>query len=100
MGALFRLTPTAEAQLAGILDHIAADNEGAARRVKDALYGAMNHLATMPQIGHKREDLTARPLKFWSVYRYLVVYDPAASPLTVIAVLHSARDVQTLLKGP
>ena len=27
-------------------------------------------------IGHTREDLTSRPVKFWSVYSYLVVYDP------------------------
>jgi plasmid stabilization system protein ParE len=45
-----------------------------------------------------REDLTDRPLKFWSVYSYLVVYDPADSPLTIIAVLHGARDVAQILK--
>jgi hypothetical protein len=38
-------------------------------------------------------DLTARPVKFWTVYSYLIVYDPTGSPITVIAVLHSARDV-------
>ena len=100
MSAAFRLTPDAETQLAEILDYLAADNEGAARRVKDALYSAMNHLADMPEMGHRREDLTAQPVKFWSVYRYLVVYDPATSPLTVIAVLHGARDVGQLLKDP
>ena len=53
----------------------------------------------MPGLGHRRQDLTDRPLKFWSVYSYLIVYDPTNSPLTVIAVLHSARDVAHLLKG-
>jgi len=100
MSAPFRLTSDAERQLAEILDYVAADNEWAARRVKDALYSAMNRLAGMPEIGHRREDLTERPVKFWSVYRYLVVYDPATSPLTVIAVLHSARDVVQHLKDP
>jgi len=45
------------------------------------------------------KDLTDRPLKFWSVYSYLVVYDPASRPLTIVAVLHGARDVELLLKN-
>jgi plasmid stabilization system protein ParE len=49
-------------------------------------------------MGHKREDLTGLPLKFLSVYAYLVVYDPASRPLTIVAVLHSARDTQRLLR--
>jgi plasmid stabilization system protein ParE len=52
----------------------------------------------MPQMGHKREDLTDRPVRFWSVFSYLVVYDPVSSPLAVIAILHGARDVEELLK--
>jgi toxin ParE1/3/4 len=51
-----------------------------------------------PALGHAREDLTDRPLKFWSVYSYLVVYDPAGDPLTIVAVLHGARDVAQILK--
>jgi hypothetical protein len=43
--------------------------------------------------------LTDRPVKFWGVYSCLVVYDPASSPLTVIAVLHGARDVAQILKN-
>ena len=50
-------------------------------------------------MGHTRADLTARGLKFWSVYSYLVVYDPASTPLTVVAVLHGARDVENILKS-
>jgi plasmid stabilization system protein ParE len=55
-------------------------------------------LASQPGIGHVSEDLTSRPLKFWSVYSYLVVYDPASDPLSIIAVLHGARDVAQILK--
>ena len=67
--------------------------------VHDALEDSFQHLADIPAIGHAREDLTARPVKFWSVYSYLVVYDPATSPLTIVAVLHGARDVENLLKS-
>lgn len=51
-------------------------------------------------MGHTREDLTARPLKFWGVYSYLIVYDPASSPLSVVAILRGARDVENILKDP
>ena len=64
----------------------------------DALEEAFALLAERPSIGHSRQDLTDRPLKFWSVFSYLVVYDPESRPLTIIAVLHGARDVEKLLK--
>jgi hypothetical protein len=31
--------------------------------------------------GHYREDLTDPPLKFWTVFSYLIVYDPAKRPV-------------------
>ena len=50
-----------------------------------------------PQAGQV-VDRTDWPLKFWSVYSYLVVYDPESQPLTIVAVLHGARDIERLLK--
>jgi plasmid stabilization system protein ParE len=94
----YQLTPSAQQDVARITDFIAADNVDAALRVHDALAEAFRHLAERPGMGHTRADLTARPLKFWSVYSYLVVYDPASTPLTVVAVLHGARDVENILK--
>ena len=99
MSAGYRLTPSAQGDVEKITDFIAEDSVEAALRVHDALEEAFRHLAEMPAMGHTREDLTDRPVKFWSVYSYLVVYDPASSPLTVIAVLHGARDVEALLKS-
>ncbi len=96
--AAFRLTPSAEEQVGDITEFIATDNEDAAVRVRHALYSAFDLLASRPGIGHTREDLTNRPLKFWSVYSYVVVYDPASDPLTIIAVLHGTRDVAQILK--
>jgi plasmid stabilization system protein ParE len=94
----YRLTERAEADVEAIADFIAADNIDAAVKVVLALEDAFVLLALRPGIGHSREDLTERPLKFWSVYSYLVVYDPAGEPLTIVAVLHGARDVAQILK--
>jgi len=99
MSAWFRFTPEAEAQLSEIIDYIATDSEDSARRVLKGVHEALERLAEMPEIGHTREDLTERPLRFWAVYSYLIVYDPASSPLSVIAVLRGARDVAQILKG-
>jgi plasmid stabilization system protein ParE len=94
----YRLTAQAEADVAAIADFIAADSIDVALKVVLALEDTFVLVATQPGIGHAREDLTNRPLKFWSVYSYLVVYDPASEPLTVVAVLHGARDVANILK--
>lgn len=98
MSHAYRLTAQAEADVDAIADFIAADSVDAALKVTLALEDAFLLLARQPDIGHSREDLTDRPLKFWSVYSYLIVYDPASRPLTVVTVLHGARDVANILK--
>jgi plasmid stabilization system protein ParE len=95
----YQLTPSARQDVDRITDFIAEDNVEAALRVHDALEEAFRHLAERPEMGHARADLTARPVRFWSVYSYLIVYDPASSPLTIVAVLHGARDVEHILKS-
>jgi hypothetical protein len=52
----------------------------------------------MPEMGYTRQGLTDCPLKVWNVYSYLIVYDPATSPLAVLAIIHGAQDVEQLLK--
>lgn len=98
MSSAYRLTEGAEADVDAIADFIAADSVDAAVKVVLALEDAFVLLASRPGIGHAREDLTDRPLKCWRVYSYLVVYDPASDPLTIVAVLHGARDVAPILK--
>jgi toxin ParE1/3/4 len=56
-------------------------------------------LASTPGMGHLRRDLTAADVRFFPVYSYLIVYRPSTKPLQVVAVLHGARDVLTLLKN-
>jgi plasmid stabilization system protein ParE len=95
----YRLTSEAQADVDEICEFIAQDSVDAALRVLDAFEHAFNMLAGSPEIGHTREDLTARPLKFWGVYSFLLVYDPASAPLSIIAVLRGARDVERRLKN-
>ena len=98
MSAPYVLTPEAQAHIDEIGAYIAQDSVDAALKVYDAFEEAFGLLAEQPGLGHSRQDLTDRPLRFWSVYSYLVVYDSESRPLTIIAVLHGARDVERLLK--
>ena len=54
-------------------------------------------------MGSKRSDITPLPIRFWAVTRFpnfTVVYRSGAKPLQVIAILHSKRDIGTLLEDP
>ena len=98
MSRSYQLTPEARRQVDAIGDFIAEDSLDAAFRVYDALEDAFALLAENPGIGHTREDLTDRPVKFWTVFSYLVIYDAASDPLRILAVVHGARDVEQILK--
>lgn len=92
-----RFTEAAEDDLDDIWEYVASGNIDAADRIVIEVRSACERLAEHPGIGHARGDLTHRPLKFWSVYSYLIVYAPDTSPLQILAVLHGARDVGSIL---
>ena len=69
-----------------------------ARRVLKDIRDALEFLGNEPGAGHVREDLTNRPLKFWPVYSYLIVYDPVTKPVQIMRVLHGMRDVEEILR--
>lgn len=69
-----------------------------ADRVEAVIRAKILFLAKTPGAGHWRKDLTHEPVKFFSVYSYLIVYRPESSPLQVVAILHGYRDVEQLLR--
>jgi antitoxin ParD1/3/4/toxin ParE1/3/4 len=94
----FVLTRPAEQDLDEIKSFLVATAGPAiTRRVLKEIRGALNLLGAKPGSGHVRTDLTSRPVKFWPIYSYLVVYDPQAEPIQVIRVLHGMRDVEDIL---
>jgi plasmid stabilization system protein ParE len=97
----FILAAAARADLREISDYIRRDSPASARRVREELRAAMRRLASMPGLGHTREDLAAidPALRFFSVYSYLIVYRTETDPLEVVRVLHGARDVRRILGG-
>src|SRR6202011_4219434 len=56
--------PDAFADLDEIWEYIAQDNVDAADRVLADIHSTLTLLAESPQVGHRRPDLTMRPLRF------------------------------------
>jgi plasmid stabilization system protein ParE len=81
-----------------IWEHIAKDNVDAADRVEAEILNLVAMLAPNPGLGHLRNDLTSKPVRFWPVYSYLIIFDPDARPLEVVRILSGYRDIAVLLK--
>ncbi len=70
------------------------DSIRAADNVLECLEQAFYKLANNPNIGSKREDLTNKPLRFWIVYNYYIIYDPNTSPLQILRIISSYRNIE------
>ncbi len=76
------------------------DSPVAAEQLIEQFFSAFEHLAKWPRSGHSRRDLTSKPVLFWPLSSYLIVYrqHEVASMIQIVAVLHAARDVPTILE--
>jgi len=55
-------------------------------------------LADIPNVGHRRADLTSRQVLFYRIFSYLVIYEPGSQPLQILGVLHGKRNVSRILR--
>jgi plasmid stabilization system protein ParE len=92
----FRLHPLAAQDITEIWEYIAEDNPLAARRVREEILTRIRAVVQFPHQGHKRPDLTGRPLRFISVREYLIAYTPEEKPLWVVAVMHGRRNPRVM----
>jgi toxin ParE1/3/4 len=94
----YLLSPESRDDLREIRDYLAGrGGRRLARYVLQEIAGAFRLLAAHPEAGHFRGDLTPLPVKFWPVFSYLIVYDPAARPLAIVRVLHGRQDIAAIL---
>ena len=94
--------PEALVDLDEIWGFIRAENLDAADRMIAEILFAIRALVPFPNQGHRRPDLTSRPLRFTLVREYLIAYAPETKPLWVIAVMHgrrSPRVMAAILRG-
>jgi toxin ParE1/3/4 len=95
----FLIAPVARMDLDEIWEYYAIElqNPGAADRIRDEIFAALQILARTPAMGHFRGDLAREPVRFWHVRSYLIIYRSEKRPIEIARVLHRARDVQAIL---
>jgi plasmid stabilization system protein ParE len=102
MSSGYALHPGAFADLDDIRDYIARENPDAADLLMAEIFGTIRGLVPFPHRGHRRPDLSSRPLRFILIREYLIAYAPEEKPLWVIAVMHGRRNpriMAAILKG-
>ncbi len=75
----YALRPEAFTDLDDIREFIAEGNPNAADRLIIEIFDTLRALAPFPHQGHRRSDLTSRPLRFKLVRDYLIAYAPPLS---------------------
>jgi plasmid stabilization system protein ParE len=88
--------PEARVDLDEIWEFIRADGLNAADRLVAEILSAIDALVPFPGRGHRRPDLTSRPLRFILVREYLIAYAPEEKPLWVVAVMHGRRSPRVM----
>jgi antitoxin ParD1/3/4/toxin ParE1/3/4 len=94
----YQISVEAQDDLFEIWQRIAQDSIDLANRIEAEFYALFESLARMPGQGHTRSDLTSRPVLFFPLYSFLVVYQPDQKPLRILAVVRGRRNVKRVLK--
>ena len=88
----------AEKDIEDLWLYIVADNMLAADRVLDDTEAQCHLIATQPGMGHLRPDLALAPdIRSFPVGRYVIFYQTLPDGIEIVRVLHSARDLDSLL---
>jgi antitoxin ParD1/3/4/toxin ParE1/3/4 len=94
----YQVSAEAQNDLFEIWRRIAQDSVDLANRIEGEFYSLFESLSRMPGQGHSRKDLTKRSVLFFPLYSFLVVYQPEANPIRIMAVLRGKRNVKRILK--
>ena len=95
MTARIDRTPHATTDLDEIWFSIAVDNERAAGRVADLIAEAEDRLAEFPKLGRAREEL-GLGVRSWTVGEYVILYRSGPGVVTILRIVHGARDLGDL----
>ena len=83
--------------LDGLVDYIASDNRQAAENVYRAIVDAATRLKAFPGIGHAGRVAGTRELSVGSL-PYIIVYQVSSDTVTVVAVLHTSRNLKRAIR--
>ena len=96
------LSPAAERDIVEIVEWIASDNPVAARGFRAALDRLADTIGEHPMSGALKPQLASPPIRFFPLrgFPYVMVYTPERDPPLIVRVVHGARDLPELLRGP
>ena len=94
------LTPTAQEDLVRIrLYYLEEAGHRVARQMLVEFVEAFRFLARTPGAGHKREDLAeGRPVLFWSLRDYLIIYKRDTTPVEIVTIARGSRDIPAIIR--
>lgn len=95
----YEVSAEAQIDLFEIWRRVAEDSVDLADRIDCEFHELFAALGRMPGQGYTRRDLTPRPVLFFPLHSFLVVYQPLAKSIRISAVLRGRRDVKRILKG-
>ena len=98
MVSLYDVSAEAQSDLFEIWRCIAGDSVELANRIESEFYELFASLGRLPRQGHTRKDLTRRPVLFFPLYSFLVVYQPDVKPIRIMAVLRGRRNIRRILQ--
>lgn len=95
----YELSPDARRDLLATQDYYLDEKRSAsaAEAVFFDLGRGFEQIARNPWIGHRREDLTERDVRFLLIGAYFIVYRPNPNPVRVVRILHGSRDISAIL---
>lgn len=91
--AQIRFSRSAESDLLELWLNIAEENLVAADESLDSIQATVSLLATQPEMGRARPELSDGLRSFPTRTSYIIFYLPEDDGLLVVRVLHHARDI-------
>jgi toxin ParE1/3/4 len=93
------LSRAATRDFLAVVDSIISESRRAAGKFTDDVEDALVRIGRHPQIGAERRELADPPVRFWTLqrYPYVMIYDAAVSPPSILRILHGSRDLPELL---
>jgi len=93
------LIPVAQEDLADIRDYYLEEGGyRVARQMLVEFVETFRFLARTPGAGHKREDLAEdRPILFWPMRDFLILYRTGTSPLEIITIARGSQDLPKVI---
>lgn len=93
----YSLSEAARNDLFEIWEYIYQDSPSAAQSIMNKIESTFDLLAEYPKMGHKRSDLTDKPVRFWAIFNYLIIYQESKKSVEFVRILNGFRDIAEIL---